>query len=278
VVYFPQKYTSLPQDATIIHWNKHFIPLNHWYALLFSPPEKLRVLVYHKQNRHFMKKVILCSLVMLCAAPAAFSQLGIKAGAALSTVNEDGEGYSQDDVEKKSVLTPVIGLTYDLNLSNVFTLQPELLFSQSGGRSTYNVLGTSTESTHRINYLELPVLAKLQLGNADGEGTGVYLAAGPFVGYAFSGKQKVVSKLGETVVFESEIDYFDENEDDWDYEAKRLNYGLVGAAGLTVGKVALDLRYNFGLNNLLDNDADNTNDSKPVLQTRGIALTLGYRF
>lgn len=218
-----------------------------------------------------MKKCLFLSLLLIATFASVSAQISIKGGINLATMNEESENLSRDDIERHAVTGPVLGLAFDLRLSALFTIQPELLYSQGGGRNSYTFLGATIESTYRINYLEVPVLAKIELGNAGSEkgGLGVYAAAGPWVGYALNGKSKVTSPIGTV-----EQDFTFDDEDD----AKRLNYGLAAGAGINAGKLTLDLRYNFGINNLLDNDADNGNDNKPVRQTRGLALTLGYNF
>jgi hypothetical protein len=221
-----------------------------------------------------MKKVLFFLLLLGSTATTTFAQVGIKGGVGIATMSQEGEGFSNEDVDRNSILTPVVGLTFDLNVSDMFTIQPELLYTQLGTKNTYDLLGIRNESSYRINYLELPVLAKLQLGNADREGVGFYVAAGPWVGYALNGKSQFKSTTDGNTLLDIDRELTFDDEDD----TRRLNYGMVGAAGLTFGRVGLDLRYNYGLNNLLDADADNTNDNKPVLQTRGLALTLGYSF
>ncbi|HND88940.1 MAG TPA: porin family protein, partial [Saprospiraceae bacterium] len=193
-----------------------------------------------------MIKSFLPALLSLCLATSAFAQLGIKGGVAISTLREQREAITREDFENKSVITPVIGLSYDLNIADIITIQPELLYSQSGGRNTYSIAGTTYENTYRINYLELPVLFKLQIGNEDNEAgkTGFYIAAGPWVGYALNGKYK--NQLPVLGTLEGDFSFDDKD------DAKRLNTGLVAAAGVNFGKVVLDLRYNFGLNNLID--------------------------
>ena len=104
-------------------------------------------------------------------------------------------------------------------------------------------------------------------------GVGIHVAAGPWLGYAFGGKTKVATTVGSSPEVISERKFTFDDEDD----ARRINYGLIGAAGIGFGKVTIDLRYNYGLNNILDNDADNSNDNRPVLQTRGVALSLNLR-
>lgn len=220
-----------------------------------------------------MKKVIFSILIAGFALNAS-AQVGIKAGLSFATIAERGEGFSFDDVDNKAILAPVIGLTFDMNLSDIITIQPELIYTQLGGKNTYNLLGTQNVVSYRFNYLELPVLAKVTFGNADRTGMGFYLAAGPWIGYAFNGKRNFVSTANGTTLIDSERKYTFDDVDD----ARRINYGLIGAVGFSFGKAILDLRYNYGFNNLLDNDADNNNDNSPVLQTRAVALTLGYTF
>lgn len=221
-----------------------------------------------------MKKLLLIFTFGIVTTTTAWAQFGIKAGVHFATIAEQNENISREDIEHRSIAAPVLGLTFGLNIADIITIQPELLFTQNGGRNTYEILGSVTKTTYRIGYLELPVLAKLQIGNEDRQGLGIHLAAGPWVGYALQGKYTSTTTLGQSVIADVESDFtFDEKDD-----AKRLNYGMIGAAGVSMGNLVIDLRYNYGFNNLLDKDADNTNDNKPLLQTRGVALTLGYLF
>lgn len=219
-----------------------------------------------------MKKVLFALLFSFGAFVFAQAQVSVKGGISLATIAEEGEGYSQSDVDNKSIVAPVLGLAYEMNIADIISIQPELLYTQLGGKNKYTILGSNIESAYRINYLELPILAKVKFGNMDRESAGFYIAAGPWLGYALNGKETF--KSSGLVNLETDRDFTFDDEDN----AKRLNYGMVGAAGVTFGRATLDLRYNYGFNNLLDQDADNNNDNKPVLQTRGIAMTLGYSF
>lgn len=220
-----------------------------------------------------MKKVLLGMFLLICFSIKTQAQVSIKVGASLSTVAEEKENVTKDQLKNESVLGTVVGLAFELNPGKLLVFQPELLFSQSGGRNSYELLGTKTDTRYKINYLELPLLAKLQLGNNNGEGVGIHIAAGPWLGYALGGKTKTATTIGSSQEVITERKFTFDDEDD----ARRINYGLVGAAGIGFGKVTLDLRYNYGLNNILDNDADNSNDNRPVLQTRGVALTMALR-
>jgi hypothetical protein len=221
-----------------------------------------------------MKKIFFAITFGAFMAATSSAQVGIKAGVGFATISEENEDISRDDIENRSIATPIVGLTFGMNLGDIITIQPELLYSQNGGSNTYNILGTETKNTYRIHYLELPVLAKLQFGNTDGEGVGFHIAAGPWIGYALSGKYTSKTTADGNVLFDVEDDFTFDDKDD----AKRLNYGALGSAGVSFGNLVVDLRYNYGFNNLLDNDADNNNDNKPTLQTRNVALTLGLTF
>lgn len=223
-----------------------------------------------------MKKTFLpvLSLVICGFFTTLHAQVGIKGGINLSTVVEENDEVSREDFDNKSIVGPVLGLTFDLGVNDFFSIQPEIYYSQSGGKNTYRLLGSVTESVYRINYIEVPILAKLKFGNAEQQGVGIYVAAGPFAGYALNGKREFKTEMDGTVLFENKEDFTFNNEDN----ARRLNYGLTGAAGVMFGRLSFDLRYNYGINNLLDKDADNNNDNKPILRTQGLALTLGYSF
>lgn len=223
-----------------------------------------------------MKKTFfsVLSIAFLGIFTTLHAQVGIKAGVNLSTIVEENEEVSKEDFDNKSIVGPVLGLTFDLSVNDVFSIQPEVYYSQSGGKNTYNVLGSVSKSVYRINYIEVPILAKLKFGNSGGEGVGFYVAAGPWAGFALNGKYEFTTEVDGDIIFQNKEDFTFDDEDN----AKRLNYGLSGAAGLMFGQLAIDLRYNYGINNLIDNDEDNNNDNKPILQTRGLALTLGYSF
>lgn len=220
-----------------------------------------------------MQKVLLGMFFLIFLSWNTQAQVSVKVGANLSTVNAENENVTKDQLKNESVLGVVAGLAFELNPGKLLVFQPEVLFSQSGGRTVYELLGTKTDTRYKLNYLEVPLLAKLQLGNNGGEGVGIHVAAGPWLGYAFGGKTKVATTIGSSPEAITERKFTFDDEDD----ARRINYGLIGAAGIGFGKVTIDLRYNYGLNNILDNDADNSNDNRPVLQTRGVALSLNLR-
>ena len=219
---------------------------------------------------------LLAALIGVAFLPASFAQIGIKAGVNLANMAQDESIENYSDYEKKSVVGFQAGLTLDLGLSDLFTIQPEVLYIQKGGKSTFTANDNNKlESRYYYNYVEVPVLAKLKFYGADG-GSGFYFLAGPYVSLALSGKVKTdLTVLGQTTSTEDDFVF---NNDDARARAKRLDYGVSFGGGIKINRLFLDLRYSYGLNNVLDNDADNNNDDKPFLRHRGIGLTAGVEF
>jgi len=207
--------------------------------------------------------------------PQAQAQVAIKAGVNFASISESSRLEGYESLKNNSVAGFQAGLSFDLGLSKVFTIQPELLYIQKGGKSTY-VFNEDNKIVSRLyyNYVEVPVLAKLKFYKEDGGG--FYILGGPFVGLAISGKTKTsTTLLGNTTTSENDFNFDNDNEAD---RQRRTDWGVSFGGGVKFGHVFLDARYNLGINNLLDSDDNNQNDNAPYRRTRGIGVTLGYEF
>ncbi|WP_020536815.1 porin family protein [Lewinella cohaerens] len=217
----------------------------------------------------FTKKITLAVL----AIGMAFSlqaQVAVKAGVNFSNMLFEEDDNSIEDLAKNGATKFTAGVAFILPFSDVVALQPELLYTQKGAKSTYTIAGGEFTNDLTYNYLDIPLLLRISLGDTHGEGLGIYLNGGGYVGYAFNGKSKSTSPLGEV---ESDIS-FDDNDDQ-----RRIDFGAAVGGGLTLGNLFFDLRYNHGINNILDDDANNNNDNGfKKLQHRGLALTAGIIF
>ncbi len=205
-----------------------------------------------------------------------YAQVSIKAGVNLASVAEDAVEESFAEQSSKSVVGFQAGLAFDLATESAFSLQPEILYIQKGGRVSYGFNDNNKiESRYYYNYVEVPLLAKVKLYKAD-RSSGVYLIAGPYAGLAVSGKVKTtLTVFGQSSTSEEDFSF---DNDDPDDRNRRLDWGFSFGGGIKFGQAYLDLRYNLGVNNLLDQDADNQNDNKPYRRNRGIGLALGYSF
>ncbi len=210
------------------------------------------------------------ALLLLTSAYAVQAQVAVKAGVNFSNMLFEEDDQSIENLARDGAVKFVGGLSFILPLGDAVAIQPELLFTQKGAKNTATILGQEITSEFNYNYLDIPLLLRLSLGDTHGEGLGIYINGGAYAGYAFGGKIATTSSLGST---ETDIQF--DGEDD----QRRLDYGFVLGGGLTLGNLFFDLRYNHGTNNLLDDDASNGNDEGlKKLQHRGLALTTGLIF
>jgi len=203
------------------------------------------------------------------------AQIGVRGGVNLASVFLDGNEQDLEDIKNTTILTPTVGVYFPLKITDFFAIQPEVSFIQKGGvrNFTNKVQLLDIEETTRLNFLEIPVMAKLYLGDE----TKFFVEGGPFAALAINGKRDyAVSGAGTEGIVESSVDMVFDNKESEDY-AKRFEYGASVGAGMLFGKIMVNLRYSLGFNNLLDDDVDSTNDSR-VLRTRGLSLTAGFEF
>lgn len=143
------------------------------------------------------------------------------------------------------------GLFIELDLLGPLDIQVEGLFSQKGSKFKSDAGG---ESTTKLSYLEVPVLAKISIPLAPTMSYNVH--AGPALGF----------KLSESFDPEinSEADFF-----------KSSDLGAVVGLGLKfnalVSFVTIDARYTLGLSNVSDSD---TGEAK----NRSLTLLVGLGF
>jgi len=211
-------------------------------------------------------------LTLFFIQPAA-AQLAIKAGINVASLSEEPLEENIEDFEEESIVGIQAGLVAEIPISEGFAIQPELLWVQKGGRRLYELGGSSYEQRVTYNYVQVPVLAKVKAGETDGSGLGLYFFGGPFVGYALNGRvEQELTVAGVTTESEFDIEFDDED------NQRRIDWGASFGLGANLGALFIDLRYDLGINNLLDDDAINNNDNDPYLRTRGIGLTAGFVF
>jgi|GEM_PF-3154547 len=131
--------------------------------------------------------VSLLALATISRPALAQLSLGVTAGAQVSsqTIRAEGIGLSPE-----SLISPFVGLTAQLPLSDRLAFQPQLSYSQKGYKM--NMLGMKT--TQRLHYLEIPLQAVYYLPVGAGQ---LFVGAGLSVGIGLSARMKVdASQLG----------------------------------------------------------------------------------
>jgi len=189
-------------------------------------------------------------LVVLWApqAIAQESSWGVKGGVNFATL-DSGEG---PDIPFEYRLGLVAGGFVTWPIGSHLDIQPEALYSQMG--ATLEVLGVDSEI--KTDYLVTPILVRYRLQSS---GSGLVLFGGPSLGFKLSAKS--VSEFGD---FTSEDDISDEIES--------VDYGVVFGAGWEAGRLTIDGRYTWGLNNI------STREDDPKTQHRVISVLAGVRF
>ncbi len=226
------------------------------------------------RTTHF--SIVIVLMISMGLSTRSYSQISIKAGVNFASIAESAYEPNYTEYENKSVVGFQAGLAFDLAPKSVISIQPEILYIQKGGKTGYRLDANNSVSTRvYYNYVEVPVLAKLKL-NLGEHNSSVYFLGGPYVGLAVSGKSKQsITLAGQTTSTEKNFTFDNSSEGD---RNRRLDWGLSFGGGVKVNSVFVDLRYNLGINNLLDKSATNQNNGEAYRRNRGIGVVLGVEF
>jgi len=176
-------------------------------------------------------------------------KFGIKGGINLANLRSGDEA---SDENLKVGLN--LGLMAKMPVTRGFAIQPEILYSSQGSKIDYNnFLAGKGEYRFNLNYVQVPVLAVINLGEY------FNIHAGPYASFLTSANVKDLNNNG---TIENIKDYDVDNFNRFDYglaggvafESKgftlgaRYNYGLkeIGKSGSAVGNATNDLKNNFG--------------------------------
>ncbi len=119
-------------------------------------------------------------------------------------------------------------------LGDFLCLQPEIMYSTKGARATYDVVTFQGESKFNLNYIDVPVLATLKLGDA------AEINLGPYFSYLIGANVSTDGELGSGV---SEVKR--EN-------LAKFDVGLTAGFALNFGTFSVGTRYNYGLRKIAD--------------------------
>jgi opacity protein-like surface antigen len=192
-----------------------------------------------------MKKLFLSALLVSAVLFSANAQMtgGVRLGANLSNMKFSFEGDSES---LDSKIGFQIGGYLDFAISDQFSVSPEILFSQFGGKESE---GGET-FTLNLNYISIPVMAKVKLGDM------FNIQAGPQLGLLMGAKVK-----------------FDGGDFDVKEDYTSTDFGLGFGAGVDLDNgLNINLRYYLGLGNIAEGG-----DSDFKIQNSAIQFSVGYR-
>lgn len=146
---------------------------------------------------------------------------GIKGGYNLAAVSFDGDGETE---QRHGFHIGVYGESF---ISESFSIQPELMYSQQG----YEITNSSGTFTQKLDYINLPLMLKAYPSK------NFFLEAGPQIGLTVSHKEEYDG------LFSSSQEY-DPNNFDWG-----MNFG---GGFKTDSGISFGVRYHLGLGDLYD--------------------------
>jgi Outer membrane protein beta-barrel domain len=219
--------------------------------------------------------IALSLLVFATVSANAQISLGLRGGIMQNQFNFSDDIENLENMKRSGLLG---GAFVEFRINEGFALQLEGNYAQKGNEQTIivsvpNIYTLKTETKTRINYLEIPILAKagFNLGPAR-----IDLLAGPSFSYALNGQDKI--KTTQTFLADEPI--VTEATNDYDFETDLEQYDLGGQAGLQLSfgtkkrRIFVDGRYLLGFvnqNNGVANESIEVNN-------QGIALTVGAQF
>jgi hypothetical protein len=166
-----------------------------------------------------MKKTLIIVIVLfLTNSSHAQIRFGLKAGGNLANV----DGFDKSKMRLGVNAGPVI----QINIAKMFFVQPELLYSLKGLKSPNSAPNFSDPATISLNYINLPVLFGLRTGQ------NFCIKLGPEIGHLLSAKSDV-------------------NNSDLSNLYDDFDFGADLALAYSIKKLVIDVRYNYGLKDLI---------------------------
>jgi len=176
----------------------------------------------------FLRGFLLFLLMTGVSQAHSQSKVGIRAGVMSSRQDVLHGDFTKTYASK---LGADIAFVADFHLG-LLSLSPEFHWLQKGGKIE-DLQGSVGEVSRTFNYLEIPLLVKLNFG----KGIGFFIFGGPSAGYLLNGTDKDMD--GSTT--DIDLDFY-----------KRIEWGAHVGGGIGIGPVKIDLRYIFGLTDIFD--------------------------
>lgn len=185
-----------------------------------------------------MKKIILTAAAVLALsfANAQDVKFGVKGGLNIASITNSDNANSLTGFH--------VGFFAELNVSEKFTLQPEVLYSIQGAKDSGITLN--------LGYINLPIMAKYYVAKD------FSLEFGPQIGFLISAKAKVDGESGNVKDL-----------------LKSTDFGLNLGAAYDISKnMTVGLRYNLGLSQV-QKDLD---PGEPASKNSVFSVSIGYKF
>ncbi|MBP4138421.1 porin family protein [Flavobacterium geliluteum] len=181
------------------------------------------------------------------------TEFGIKGGLNMSNL------YT-DDADDENILYGFnAGLYATLPISDFIAIQPEILFTTKGAELEYNNAFASGSSKFKLNYIEVPLLVRVNITK------NFNVHAGGYASYLVSSKLTGEGDFN----FEEEIDTDDLN---------KFDAGIAAGVGVDFNPISIGLRYNYGLTTVgKERTVGGTTFTYPDAKNSNLSLYLAYK-
>ncbi len=179
--------------------------------------------------------LLILVLFISASANAQFSRFGIKAGVNFSNM-------SVDNANDKNLRTGFhAGVFGRMAMSELFSLQPELLYTTKGFSNSYDNLIAKGKADVNLNYIEVPINLVYHLSED------FNFQLGPYFSYLANVNVTTNNEL---------LGFLDINTDDnIDRDNfKKFDVGLTAGLGFEVEDFIFGFKYNLGLVNVAENN------------------------
>ncbi len=229
--------------------------------------------------------------------------LGIQGGISIPNLSSGGANATPLSTGYSSRSGPDFGINAEFKISGLFSIQPQLEYSSQGGKKdglqafptpaqvaqefpsgqAPQYLYANYNSTAKINYLMIPVLAKLAW-DFKGSPLRLYVDAGPFVSFLIYGKQvtsgssQFYTDPAGTMPLPGGAQSFD-NTQDIKNQLRSTNVGIEGNLGLEYklkkSYFFIEAGGNYGFINIQTVAADGSNNTGAATVNIGYSIWLG---
>lgn len=177
-----------------------------------------------KNSKKYLAITAFVALQFMSVQAQSDFKFGIKGGVNFANL-------SSSDAKERKVLTGInFGVFAKLPITKSFAIQPEIYFTSKGSQQTYeNAFATGT-AKFELNYIEVPLLAVINLTH------NFNFQIGPYASYLVSSKVKNVSDINFN--FEDNIASGDFN---------KFDTGIAAGFGFETKSIGFGIRYNLGL-------------------------------
>jgi len=210
--------------------------------------------------------VLGCAFVPAVAAAqkAGDMTIGVMAGANYGKGSSDP---TSPDVTFEYRTGWLAGAFLGIQVNDVFSIEPQALYSSKGSKVKGAGSASSVEGTIKINYIEVPVLAKFWIPSS-GSQVRPFVFAGP------EGEFKVSCTVEGAAFGGSSSTDCDKTSE---INLKSTSFGVTGGGGLEFkmnGHAArFDARYTYGLTNI--NETSASDNTKVKLRTFAVTAGVG---